>query len=97
MDNSSGEWVHMHADFAHSERIECVHDLVHGGGEAELQPCYQIDEGDELSSEFGPLHVKHGRLRCARSELAFVVDDLHRRRGVKVQVKALRWMAAAGP
>jgi len=49
------------ADQAQNERIECVHDYVHGVGKADLQPCQQIDEGDELESGFHrESHDKHG-------------------------------------
>ena len=49
------------ADEAYLERIECVHDHVHGVGEAELQPCNQIDEGDEFrSGSRREPRVKHG-------------------------------------
>ena len=54
------------ADLARSERIECMHDHVYGVGEAELQPCNPIDEGDELESWFRrEPHVKHGSFRDA--------------------------------
>ena len=66
------------ADLAHSERIECVHDHVHSVGEAELQPCNPIDEGDELVSGYRrELDIEHDFLRGAGSSRAVIVDCSH--------------------
>jgi len=55
-----------------------VHDHVHGVGEAELQPCYRIDEGDELRSGLcRELSINHGESRGAEPERAVIVDYSH--------------------